>query len=183
VRFRALLPAKRFFAKVGDFSVYVQILSLKAIQLLRHGKHFSAQRRADLELRRAGIIVELPDLVAGIVRIFLHGDFAASSIQFAGVNPKSPCKKIRTMPATRSGSSTMIPARRSSRSARRCALKCLPMAQQLNRFQGQDLDVHRKIANLGEKNVSLGAGLGNARGEFNYTLNSTPASFCKSSRA
>src|SRR5713226_10314700 len=29
--------------------------------------------------------------------------------------------------------------------------KMFALAQQLNRFQGQDLDVHRKIANLGER--------------------------------
>ena len=29
--------------------------------------------------------------------------------------------------------------------------KMFELAGQLNRFQGQDLDVHRKIANLGEK--------------------------------
>ena len=32
------------------------------------------------------------------------------------------------------------------------------LAEKLNHFQGQDLDVHRKIANLGEKTFTLGKG-------------------------
>ncbi len=75
MRVRALLPAKRFFAKVGDFSVDVQVLSLKVIQLLGEREHFGAQSRADLEFCRTGIIVELANFVAGVVGVFAHGNF------------------------------------------------------------------------------------------------------------
>jgi hypothetical protein len=47
------------------------------------------------------------------------------------------------------------------------------LAQQLNRFQGQDLDVHRKIANLGEKTFRWEQGPETHEVTFNYTLNST----------
>jgi hypothetical protein len=46
------------------------------------------------------------------------------------------------------------------------------LAQQLNRFQGQDLDVHRKIANLGEKTFRWEQGSETHEVRFNYTLNS-----------
>lgn len=51
--------------------------------------------------------------------------------------------------------------------------KMFAMAQQLNRFQGQDLDVHRKIANLGEKTFRWEQGPESHEVKFNYTLNST----------
>jgi hypothetical protein len=51
--------------------------------------------------------------------------------------------------------------------------KMFAFAQQLNRFQGQDLDVHRKIANLGEKTFRWEQGSETHEVKFNYTLNST----------
>jgi hypothetical protein len=51
--------------------------------------------------------------------------------------------------------------------------KMFALAQQLNRFQQQDLDVHRKIANLGEKTFRWEQGSENHEVKFNYTLNST----------
>jgi hypothetical protein len=51
--------------------------------------------------------------------------------------------------------------------------KMFALAQQLNRFQGQDLDVHRKIANLGEKTFRWEQGSETHDVKFNYTLNST----------
>jgi hypothetical protein len=47
------------------------------------------------------------------------------------------------------------------------------LAQQLNHFQQQDLDVHRKIANLGEKTFRWEQGTETHEVKFNYTLNST----------
>src|SRR6202007_870582 len=47
------------------------------------------------------------------------------------------------------------------------------LAQQLNHFQGQDLDVHRKIANLGEKTFRWEQGSEAHEVKFNYPLNST----------
>jgi len=47
------------------------------------------------------------------------------------------------------------------------------LAQQLNHFQQQDLDVHRKIANLGEKTFRWEQGSETHEVKFNYTLNST----------
>jgi hypothetical protein len=47
------------------------------------------------------------------------------------------------------------------------------MASQLNNFRGQDLDVHRKIANLGEKTFRWEKGAEANEVKFNYTLNST----------
>jgi hypothetical protein len=47
------------------------------------------------------------------------------------------------------------------------------LAGQLNDFQGQDLDVHRKIANLGEKTFRWEQGSETHEVKFNYTLNST----------
>jgi len=50
--------------------------------------------------------------------------------------------------------------------------KMFALAQQLNHFQQQDLDVHRKIANLGEKTFRWEQGSENHEVKFNYTLNS-----------
>jgi hypothetical protein len=49
--------------------------------------------------------------------------------------------------------------------------KMFELAGQLNRFQGQDLDVHRKIANLGEKTFRWEKGAEVHEAVFNYTLN------------
>src|ERR1017187_9004847 len=49
------------------------------------------------------------------------------------------------------------------------------LAAQLNHFQGQDLDVHRKIANLGEKTFRWEKGASAHEVKFNYTLNSAAA--------
>lgn len=49
------------------------------------------------------------------------------------------------------------------------------LATQLNHFQGQDLDVHRKIANLGEKTFRWEKGGVSHEVKFNYTLNSAAA--------
>jgi hypothetical protein len=49
------------------------------------------------------------------------------------------------------------------------------LAGQLNYFQGQDLDVHRKIANLGEKTFRWEKGGSVHEVKFNYTLNSAAA--------
>ena len=49
------------------------------------------------------------------------------------------------------------------------------LAAQLNHFQGQDLDVHRKIANLGEKTFRWEKGAVAHEVKFNYTLNSAAA--------
>src|SRR5271170_6156503 len=53
--------------------------------------------------------------------------------------------------------------------------KMFELAGQLNNFQGQVLDVHRKIANLGEKTFRWERGPTAHEVVFNYTLNS-PAS-------
>lgn len=50
--------------------------------------------------------------------------------------------------------------------------KMFELAAQLNRFQGQDLDVHRKIAYLGEKTFRWEQGPEVHETKFNYTLNS-----------
>jgi hypothetical protein len=49
--------------------------------------------------------------------------------------------------------------------------KMFALAQQLNHFQAQDLDVHRKIANLGEKTFRWSQGSETHEVKFNYTLN------------
>jgi len=49
------------------------------------------------------------------------------------------------------------------------------LASQLNYFQGQDLDVHRKIANLGEKTFRWEKGANAHEVKFNYTVNSAAA--------
>jgi hypothetical protein len=50
--------------------------------------------------------------------------------------------------------------------------KMFALAAQLNNFQAQDLDVHRKIANLGEKTFRWERGAEAHEAKFNYTLNS-----------
>jgi hypothetical protein len=50
--------------------------------------------------------------------------------------------------------------------------KMFELAAQLNHFQGQDLDVHRKIANLGEKTFRWEKGAEVHEATFNYSLNS-----------
>lgn len=47
------------------------------------------------------------------------------------------------------------------------------LAAQMNYFQGQDLDVHRRIANLGEKTFRWEKGAESHETKFNYTLNSS----------
>jgi hypothetical protein len=50
--------------------------------------------------------------------------------------------------------------------------KIFALAGDLHDFQGQDLDVHRKIANLGEKTFRWQQGAVSHETKFNYTLNS-----------
>jgi hypothetical protein len=50
--------------------------------------------------------------------------------------------------------------------------KMFALAEQLNHFQAQDLDVHRKIANLGEKTFRWERAAEMHEVKFNYTLNS-----------
>jgi hypothetical protein len=50
--------------------------------------------------------------------------------------------------------------------------KIFALAGDLHDFQGQDLDVHRKIANLGEKTFRWQQGALSHETKFNYTLNS-----------
>ncbi len=49
--------------------------------------------------------------------------------------------------------------------------KIFGLAGDLKHFQGQDLDVHRKIANLGEKTFRWEQGTVSHETKFNYTLN------------
>jgi hypothetical protein len=51
--------------------------------------------------------------------------------------------------------------------------KIFQLVSELHRFKGLDLDVHRKIANLGEKTFRWDAGTETSEVKFNYTLNST----------
>jgi hypothetical protein len=53
--------------------------------------------------------------------------------------------------------------------------KMFALAAQLNHFEGQDLDTHRKIANLGEKTFRWESGAEVHETKFNYTLNSAAA--------
>jgi hypothetical protein len=53
--------------------------------------------------------------------------------------------------------------------------KMFDLAAQLKHFQGQDLDVHRKIANLGEKTFRWESGAEVHETKFNYTLNPAAA--------
>jgi len=50
--------------------------------------------------------------------------------------------------------------------------KIFQLAAELRHFKGLDLDVHRKIANLGEKTFRWQAGAETSEVKFNYTLNS-----------
>jgi len=50
--------------------------------------------------------------------------------------------------------------------------KIFQLVSELHRFKGLDLDVHRKIANLGEKTFRWDAGTESNQVKFNYTLNS-----------
>jgi len=53
--------------------------------------------------------------------------------------------------------------------------KMFGLAAQLKHFQGLDLDVHRKIANLGEKTFRWEQGSEAHETKFNYTLNTQAA--------
>jgi len=53
--------------------------------------------------------------------------------------------------------------------------KMFELAGQMNHFQNQDLDVHRKIANLGEKTFRWEQGPEAHEVKFNYTLNTAAA--------
>lgn len=50
--------------------------------------------------------------------------------------------------------------------------KIFQLVSELHHFKGLDLDVHRKIANLGEKTFRWDAGSESSEVKFNYTLNS-----------
>ena len=50
--------------------------------------------------------------------------------------------------------------------------KIFQLVSELHYFKGLDLDVHRKIANLGEKTFRWDAGAEASEVKFNYTLNS-----------
>ena len=50
-------------------------------------------------------------------------------------------------------------------------MKIFELAGQLKQFKGLDLDVHRKIANLGEKTFRWEAPGESYEVKFNYTLN------------
>ena len=50
--------------------------------------------------------------------------------------------------------------------------KVFELVAQLNHFKGQDLDIHRKIANLGEKTFRWERGAESYEVKFNYTVNS-----------
>ena len=54
-------------------------------------------------------------------------------------------------------------------------VKMFAYASELHHFQGLDLDVHRKIANLGEKTFRWEQGNQKFETKFNYTLNSAAA--------
>jgi hypothetical protein len=49
--------------------------------------------------------------------------------------------------------------------------KIFQLVYELHQFKGLDLDVHRKIANLGEKTFRWDAGAETSQVKFNYTLN------------
>lgn len=53
--------------------------------------------------------------------------------------------------------------------------KIFALSAELHNFQGQDLDVHRKIANLGEKTFRWEQGALTQETKFNYTLNPAAA--------
>ena len=53
--------------------------------------------------------------------------------------------------------------------------RILQLASDLHHFKGLDLDVHRKIANLGEKTFRWESAAGTSEVKFNYTLNSAAA--------
>jgi hypothetical protein len=53
--------------------------------------------------------------------------------------------------------------------------KMFELAGEMNHFQNQDLDVHRKIANLGEKTFRWEQGSEAHEVKFNYTLNTAAA--------
>ena len=53
--------------------------------------------------------------------------------------------------------------------------KIFALTSELHNFQGQDLDVHRKIANLGEKTFRWEQGSVSHETKFNYTLNPAAA--------
>jgi hypothetical protein len=50
--------------------------------------------------------------------------------------------------------------------------KIFQLVAELHHFKGLDLDVHRKIANLGEKTFRWDSGVETSEVKFNYTLNS-----------
>lgn len=51
--------------------------------------------------------------------------------------------------------------------------KIFQLVSELNYFKGLDLDVHRKIANLGEKTFRWDNGMESNQVKFNYTLNAS----------
>jgi hypothetical protein len=144
-------------------------MSVLLATILLVGAAQTAADRSSVPARPA--IAHATTLVASGARITFRRIFKGSSPEFIEIsvlqNSEEGSYEIRQLDEDREA-----PVFQVSSVLR---AKMFELAGQLNHFQGQDLDVHRKIANLGEKTFSWEQAGEHHETKFNYTLNSAAA--------
>ncbi|GAC1630614.1 MAG: hypothetical protein NVS9B14_01440 [Candidatus Acidiferrum sp.] len=129
---------------------------------------FRSKLAAALVLLTFAIGVAVPSSAAQSAKLTFRRVFPASTPEFIEITVRedsdSATYEIRQLDEDAGSSPFEI-----SSSLR---VKMFAYANELNHFQGLDLDVHRKIANLGEKTFRWEHGTERFETKFNYTLNS-----------
>jgi hypothetical protein len=137
--------------------------------LLATGPVASASAQNDPRSAAAGTTARVASLPAGPPRLTFRRIFKSSSPEFIEIivpeDSHAATYDIRQLDEDPGAAPFEITA----------GLKAhmFELAGQLNNFRGQDLDVHRKIANLGEKTFRWEKGAEVHETKFNYTLNSS----------
>ena len=122
------------------------IFSLAALFLLASSCIFAAPQSAKLSFRRV-----FPSSTPEFIEITLREDSDAATYEIRQLDEDPGSLPFEISSTLRA--------------------KIFALAEELHRFQSQDLDVHRKIANLGEKTFRWEQGTKAYETKFNYTLN------------
>ncbi len=97
----------------------------------------------------------------------------ASSSPASRNSSRSASRKIPPLPPSKSASLDEDPDATPFEISPALRGKIFQLVADLHYFKGLDLDVHRKIANLGEKTFRWDAGADSNEVKFNYTLNAS----------
>lgn len=130
-------------------------------------------KRFAVLLGAAGLLAgaALPDPASSGAKLTFRRVFKGSSPEFIEINVRQDSDvaayEIRQLDEDAGASPFQVGAG--------LRTKMFDLAAQLKHFQGQDLDVHRKIANLGEKTFRWESGAEVHETKFNYTLNPAAA--------